>query len=183
MRNAGIAAAAAFVVAIALANYATAHYAPWHVVGLIITAGTWFAAATFVLRDVVQVAFGRAASYLLIAGALLVDVVASRWIGDLAWITAGSALAFACSETIDAEVFTRYRTQIGRRVFGSGILAAIADSLIFCVVALSPLTTGFVAWGDLWRVVVAQLVAKAIVVSVGSAISAKTLPAPAVQAA
>lgn len=180
MKIAGSAAAAAFVLCIALANYVTAHYEPWHVIGLIITAGTWFAAVTFILRDVVQVAFGRAASYALIGLALLVDVVASRWIGDLAWITAASALAFAVSETIDAEVFTRYRTQIGKRVFGSGILAAIADSLIFCVVGLSPLTTGFVAWGDLWRVVLAQLVAKAIVVTVGSAISARTLPAPEV---
>lgn len=133
---------------------------------------------TFVLRDVVQVAFGRRASYILITGALLVDVIASKWIGDLAWITAGSALAFACSETIDAEVFTRWRSQIGRRVLASGVAASIVDSVVFCVVALSPLTTGFVAWGDLWRVVLAQLVAKAIVVTVGSAISARTLPAP-----
>lgn len=180
MKVAGSAAAAAFVVCIALANYTTAHYAPWHVVGLIITAGTWFAAATFILRDVAQVAFGRVASYALIGAALAVDVIASKWIGDLAWITAASALAFACSETIDAEVFTRYRSDIGRRMFGSGVLAAIADSLIFCIVGLSPLTTGFVAWGDLWRVVLAQLVAKAIIVTIGSAISARALPVPAV---
>jgi queuosine precursor transporter len=178
MRLAGILSSIAFVACIILANYATAHYQPWHIIGLIVTAGTWFAAVTFILRDVVQVAFGRAFAYGLIAFALIVNFAASRWVGDLAWITFGSAVAFALSETIDSEVFTRYRAKIGMRVFGSGILASLADSLVFCVIALSPLTTGFVAWGDLWRVVAALMLAKFIVVSVGSAISAKTLPQP-----
>lgn len=180
MRNAGLIAATAFIVCIALANYATATYQPWHVAGLIITAGTWFAAATFILRDVVQVAFGRRSTYALIVAALIVDLIYSRTNGDLYWVTLGSVGAFACSESLDSIVFTRYRTKILQRVLASGVCASIIDSFVFCILALSPLTTGFVAWGDLWRVVLAQLVAKFIVVIVGSAISSRTLPQPVV---
>lgn len=176
----GVVAVALYFAAVVLANWATAHWMPWHVWGLITTAGTWFIGATFVLRDVVQINYGRRIAYAVVAAALVVNFAMSRYVGDLEWITAGSACAFAVSETFDTEAFTRWRGSIGKRVLASGVASSIVDSLIFAVVALSPLTTGFVAWGDLWRVVVAQVLVKTAVCGIGAALTQRAYPAPVV---
>jgi hypothetical protein len=183
MKVFGALAAVAFLACVALANYAVATYAPWHVAGLVITAGTWFAGATFILRDVVQVAYGRWSTYGLIAGALVLDLVWSRHNGDLAWVTAGSVAAFACSETIDSEVFTRWRLDVLRRILASGIGASVVDSFAFVLIALSPLTTGLLGWGDVARAIAGQILAKLVVCAIGSAVSARVLPRQAVAAA
>jgi queuosine precursor transporter len=183
MKILGVLAAAAFLACVALSNYAVATYAPWQVAGLVITAGTWFAAATFILRDVVQVAFGRWSTYGLIVGALVLDYAWSRHDGDLAWVTTGSVIAFACSETIDSEVFTRWRLDVLRRILASGIGASVVDSFVFVLIALSPLTTGLLGWGDVTRAIAGQIVAKLVVCTVGSAVSARVLPRQAVAAA
>ena len=155
---------AAFMLATGLANYLTANYAPltfdWLGQVWIITWGTWMIAATFFLRDAVQVKHGRRTAYLAIAGALAVNVAMSLYYGDLFWITAGSALAFIVSETLDTEIFTRLRERLVARIAVSGIVAGTIDSAVFAVVGLSPLTTGIVPWQYLWTTIVAQVVVK-----------------------
>lgn len=165
--KAGAAALGLYLSAIVAANVLTATQPPLIASLLgqtwVVTWGTFLAAATFFLRDAVQVTLGRAAAYLTVVAALLVTVALSHYYGDLAWVTAGSAIAFALSETLDTEVFTRLRGGIGKRVAVSGLLGGTLDSVVFALVGLSPLTTGIVPWEFLWTTVVAQVVVKCAV--------------------
>lgn len=181
-RWAGYLAAVAYVLCIMAANWLTAQYAPWFVAGVAITAGTWLIGPSFVLRDVVQLAHGRAFAYGLCALALVGNFLMSRYYADLAWITFASACAFAISAVIDTETFTRLRARLLARVAVSGGLAGVLDSTVFVIVGLSPLTTGIVAWGDVWRVIVAQVIVKTVCVAICSApfYRAKLAPADAV---
>ncbi|CAB4894505.1 unannotated protein [freshwater metagenome] len=163
----GLAIAAVYVAAIVTANIVTATQTPWSFDALgqhwVVTWGTWFIAATFVLRDLVQLRLGRAAAYAAVGAALLANVAVSFAYDDLLWVTVASALSFALAETLDTEVFTRLHGSVGRRVAVSGVLGGTLDSILFAVVGLSPLTTGIVSWEFLWTVVVAQVVVKAAV--------------------
>jgi uncharacterized PurR-regulated membrane protein YhhQ (DUF165 family) len=157
-------AVAGYVVAIVVANVVTANYLPLQFDALgqhwVVTWGTFLIGVTFFARDAVQMAVGRAGAYVAIVGALLVNVALSRHYGDLAWITAGSAVSFAVSETLDTEVYSRLRSSYGTRIAVSGVAGGTLDSLIFATLALSPLTTGIVPWAYLWTTIVAQVVIK-----------------------
>lgn len=168
-RSIGLAAAILYAAVIVAANYLTATTVPWFVSGVAITAGTWLIGPAFVLRDVVQLAYSRRVAYAVVAVALAANFAMSRHYADLAWITFASTCAFAASAVIDTEAFTRLRYRLPERVAASGVGAGVVDSAIFAVVGLSPLTTGIVAWGDVWRVVVAQVIVKAACVAVCSA--------------
>jgi len=152
-----------YIASIVAANVLTAHTAPLILGAFIVTSGTWFIALTFPLRDAVQIHTTKAFSYVAIAVALGASALTSWRLGDTLWITGASALAFAVSETLDTEVFTRLRGNLPKRVLISGLVSVPADSILFAVVGLSPLGVGFVPYGNLWRVVVAQIVAKSIV--------------------
>lgn len=160
----GIIAIPAYIAAIVIANIVTASEAPltfdWLGQHWVVTWGTFLIAATFFLRDAVQLAVGRRGAYAAIAVALIANLVLSRVYADLAWITAASCLAFALSETLDTEVFTRLRGNLAKRVAISGVLGGTLDSAVFAIVGLSPLTTGIVPWEFLWTTVVAQVVVK-----------------------
>jgi uncharacterized PurR-regulated membrane protein YhhQ (DUF165 family) len=108
----------------------------------------------------VQLALGRAKTYAAIAVALGINVALSRHYNDLMWITVASAAAFALSETLDTEVFTRLHGSLGKRIAVSGVLGGTLDSAVFAVIGLSPLTTGIVPWEFLWTTIVAQVVIK-----------------------
>lgn len=154
-----------YIAAIVVANVLTASYHPWFVAGVAITAGTWLIGPSFVLRDAVQLAYGRRIAYAALAAGLVANYALSVHNADLAWITTGSCAAYAVSETLDAEAFTRLRARLARRVLFAGLVSGSADSIVFVTIGLSPLTTGFVAWGDAWRVVVAQMIVKSVCVA------------------
>lgn len=160
----GLIVAPLYIAAIVAANILTAHEPPlvfdWLGQTWVVTWGTFLIAATFFLRDGVQIAFGRATAYAMVGLALVVSVVLSRYYGDLLWVTIGSAAALAVSETLDTEVFTRLRGSISKRVAVSGVVGGTLDSIVFAVIGLSPLTTGIVPWEFLWTTVVAQVVVK-----------------------
>ena len=172
----------AYLAAIVTANVVTATQPPitfdWLGQFWVVTWGTFAIAATFLLRDAVQVAFGRSAAYATIGLALGLNAALSLHYGDLAWITAGSVIAFALSETLDTEVFTRWRGSISSRVAISGVLGGTLDSVVFAVVALSPLTTGIVPWEFLWTTIVAQVVVKSAVNLVGALAFSRQRPEP-----
>lgn len=155
-----------YIAAIIIANVLTANQIPIEFQFLgqtwIVTWGTFFIAATFFLRDAVQVLMGRTAAYMAIAVALAANIVLSVHYDNLLWITIGSALAFATSETLDTEIFTRLRERLAARVAFSGVAGGTVDSIIFALVGLSPLTTGLVPWEFLWTTVVAQVVVKSV---------------------
>jgi len=152
-----------YIASIVAANVLTAHTAPLVVGAFVVTAGTWFIAATFPLRDAVQIHTTKAFSYVAIAAALGASVLASWKLGDTLWITGASALAFAISETLDTEAFTRLKGNLGKRVLFSGLISVPFDSVIFAFVGLSPLGAGFVPYDVIWKVILAQIVAKSIV--------------------
>lgn len=172
-----------YLAAIVAANVLTATQPPIEFDALgqhwVVTWGTFFIAATFVLRDAVQLAFGRSVAYATIAVALAVNVALSLHYGDLMWIVVGSAVAFAVSETLDTEVFTRMGGGVGRRVAVSGIVGGTVDSILFAVLALSPLTTGIVPWEFLWTTVVAQVVVKGAVSAAAAVPFGRVEPVPA----
>jgi uncharacterized PurR-regulated membrane protein YhhQ (DUF165 family) len=153
-----------YIAAIVVANIVTANEPPlmfdWLGQHWIVTWGTFFIAATFFLRDGVQIAFGRRGAYAAIAAALIANLAMSSHYANLAWIVAASCIAFALSETLDTETFTRLRGSLGKRIAVSGVLGGTLDSIVFAVIGLSPLTTGIVPWQFLWTTIVAQIVVK-----------------------
>lgn len=155
---------ALYVAAIAVANVATAKYAPWliHIDGQIIaiTAGTWFIGATFFLRDFVQARHGLRVAYMAIGAALLVNLALSIHYRDLLAITLASAAAFAVSETSDTIVYTKVDGRMGPRIIASGLVSCPLDSTIFVLFGLSPWTTGIVPWSAVFLTIVAQVVIK-----------------------
>lgn len=164
MKKAGIAIVPAYIAAIVVANIVTANETPimfdWLGQRWVVTWGTFFIAATFFLRDGVQLAFGRRGAYLAIAVALLANLAMSSHYENLAWIVAASCIAFGLSETLDTEVFTRLRGRLAKRVAISGVFGGTLDSVVFALIGLSPLTTNIVPWEFLWTTILAQVVIK-----------------------
>ncbi len=176
-----------YIAAVAVANVLTANYAPlmfnWLGQTWVVTWGTFLIGATFFLRDLVQLRYGRRVAYLALAAALAVNVVLSIVYNDLLWVTVGSAAAFAVSETLDTEVFTRLHASVRKRVLVSGVIGGTIDSAVFAVVGLSPLTTGIVPWSYLWTTIVAQVFVKCAMQVVAAAVWPRDPVAPAEVAA
>lgn len=175
---------AAYVVATAGANIATANLTPIFTTFLgepvVITAGTFFIGATFFLRDAVQVTSGLRAVYVAIAAALAINVGFSLHYGDLLAITLGSAAALLVSETADTIIFTRVDGKLGPRVLLSGLISVPLDSIVFVLIGLSPLTTGIVPWVAVVPTIVLQCLIKvAMQVVAATPVWRASLPSPA----
>lgn len=133
--------AAAFVSAVAAANWLTARYGFAPVgFGLEATAGTFAAGACLALRDGLQDAAGRRA---VLVAILLGGIVS--WATSDPWLAAASGIAFVASEVLDALVYTPLRTHArfgGRRwavaVVGSNAVGAVADTAVFLALAFGP---------------------------------------------
>lgn len=180
-RRIAILALALYVGAIVLANYLIVHGmpgatpTPFHtytlptLFGLVCPAGTYMAAATFPLRDIVQRGGGR----LLGVAAILLAAAVSWWVSDPA-IAVASGGTFLISESFDFLVYTPLqRRWFAPAVVASGIVAAVVDSLIF----LKWAGIGY-GHGELAGLIVAKLL---VVVLVGGPAAyglRRVLPAP-----
>lgn len=162
-----------YVLALAGANVITASTVPLNAGPLLITWGTWTIAATFVLRDLVQLEHGRSGAYLTIAAGLAVSAIASVLLGDPLAITVGSAISLAVSESADTEVFTRLRARLPARVLTSGLVGGTLDSVVFALVGLSPLWANIVPWSALGAVIAGQIIVKSAMQIVGAAVVAR----------
>lgn len=123
-----IPAAAAFLGAILAANFVTSAYGLIPVgFGLVATAGTYFAGATFVLRDLVDDRAGRAAVLaLIVAGAALSFAI------SLPQIALASAAAFLLSELADFAIYRPLRRRgYVRAAIASNVVGTVVDSLVF----------------------------------------------------
>ena len=122
-----LATAGGFLACILAANYVTTRYGMVPVgFGLIATAGTYFAGASFVLRDAVQDTVRNArpqakdwqvalwVAGLIVAGALLSYLVSAPF------IALASGVAFLASETADLLVYTPLRRK-RLRAGGGGV--------------------------------------------------------------
>ena len=80
-----------YILAIVIANFITAYFAPLVLGIFIIPWGTVFVGLTFVFRDLVQLQYGRRKTYYIIAVGLGISVVMSIFYGDMLPITIAQA--------------------------------------------------------------------------------------------
>lgn len=159
-----------YLVSIVTANVVTARFAPLEFSMFIVPMGTLFVGATFIFRDLVQNKYGRAKTYLFIFIALLLSGAVSFSLGDTLMIVAASALSFAIAETADTEIYTRLKLPMGWRVFYSGLVGGLLDSVVFVIVGLSPIGAGFLPWEAIPAAIVGQVIVKTIIQMLGALI-------------
>jgi len=163
-----------YIAAVAAANIVTAATTPWDVGPFLITWGTWFAAVTFVLRDVIQLRHGRRIAYVAIGAGLAVAAVSSALLGDTEAVVVASGLAFGLSESLDTEVFTRLRAGLPLRVGVSGVIGGALDTSVFVIVGLSPLWSGIIPWSAVPNAILGVWLAKCLIQAL-AAVSWKAL--------
>lgn len=134
----------------------------------IIPMGTFLIGATFIFRDLVQNKYGRKKTYLFILTALILSGAVSSLLGDTLMIVAASALSFIISETADTEIYTRLKLPIAWRVFYSGIVGGLLDSVVFVIVGLSPIGAGFIPWEAVPAAILGQVIAKTVIQLIGA---------------
>lgn len=127
--------AVVFLGCILAANVVTTHLGMVPVgFGLTATAGTYFAGATFILRDALQdVAGKRWTLGVIAAGAILSFAVSDPF------IALASAVAFGLSEIADLAVYTPLRKRgYIRAAIASNIVGALVDTVAFLAIAGFP---------------------------------------------
>ena len=90
-------------------------------------------------------------------------------------IVAASALSFAIAETADTEIYTRLNLPMAWRVFYSGIVGGLLDSVVFVIVGLSPLGAGFIPWEAVPAAIVGQVIVKTVIQMLGALILSQGL--------
>ncbi|MCH7323811.1 VUT family protein [Solibacillus sp. MA9] len=159
-----------YLLSIVIANVVTARFAPLEFGMFIVPMGTLFVGATFIFRDLVQNKYGRAKTYIFIFLALLLSGVVSFSLGDTLMIVAASAISFLIAESADTEIYTRLKLPMAWRVFYSGIVGGLLDSVIFVIVGLSPLGAGFIPWEAVPAAIVGQVIVKTVIQLLGALI-------------
>jgi len=127
-----------YVASVVAANVLTEHLGLVPIgFGLLVTAGTFAAGATILIRNIGQDALGRPLILLLMA----VGVALSWWLAS-PQLAVASAAAFTLSELTDMAVYTRLR-QRGRGVAlpAAALAGAVVDTLLFLHLAGFPVTT------------------------------------------
>ncbi|WP_274308802.1 VUT family protein [Solibacillus daqui] len=159
-----------YLLSIVIANVVTARFAPLEFGMFIVPMGTLFVGATFIFRDLVQNKHGRAKTYIFIFIALLLSGAVSFSLGDTLMIVAASAISFVIAESADTEIYTRLKLPMAWRVFYSGIVGGLLDSVIFVIVGLSPLGAGFIPWEAVPAAIVGQVIVKTVIQLLGALI-------------
>lgn len=126
----------AFLGCILAANYVTTRYGMVPVgFGIMATAGTYLAGVTFVLRDSIQDAYGKAVTVALI----VVGAAASFLVAD-PFIALASGVAFLVSEVADLLVYTPLRRRgYVRAAVASNVVGAVVDTVLFLWIAGFPI--------------------------------------------
>jgi Uncharacterized conserved protein len=149
-RNKAWASLIGYVIVIIAANWMTNVFGLVSIVGLAVTAGTFAAGLALIMRDAVQVYFGKAVSLV----AILVGAGISAFTSTPA-IALASGIAFLVSELVDFGVFTPLRSKsLPLAVVSSSIVSAPVDTVLFLHIA------GF---GITWEAVVGQFIVKTII--------------------
>ncbi len=159
-----------YLLSIVIANVVTARFTPLEFGMFIVPMGTLFVGATFIFRDLVQNKYGRKKTYLFIFTALLLSAIVSYSLGDTLMIVAASAISFLLAETADTEIYTRLKLPMAWRVFYSGIVGGLLDSVVFVIVGLSPLGAGFLPWEAVPAAIIGQVIVKTIIQMFGAII-------------
>jgi uncharacterized PurR-regulated membrane protein YhhQ (DUF165 family) len=133
--------AAVYVALVVLANWLASRYLvtiPWIGRSYTVPAGVLAVGAVLVIRDWLQQlrGLGWAIPLMVAAGALSYIVgIAAGWT-SLQKIAVASVCAFACSETLEAVVFTPLRNRnLTAGVIASGVAGSALDTYVFLVLA------------------------------------------------
>lgn len=151
-----------YLLTIIVANVITARYEPLNLGVFIIPMGSFFIGLTLVMRDMVQNTWGRNRTYMWIVVALALSAVTTYFVGEPMWIVFASAVSFIISETVDTEIYTRFKLPFVRRVFYSGVVSGFLDSSVFVIIGISPLGFGFVPWSLVPYAILGQWVTKVV---------------------
>lgn len=147
MTRTAVLAIAGYIGSIVLANWMTTTYGLIGIgFGLAVTAGTFAAGASLVLRDAVQVTAGKVAVLL----AIVAGIAVSYLVAD-PFIALASAVAFGASELVDLLIFTPLRRRLALAVVVSSVVSAPIDTVLFLNIA------GF---GVTWQAVLGQFIVK-----------------------
>lgn len=157
-----------YLISIITANVVTAAFAPFQLGVFIVPMGTLLIGATFIFRDLVQNKYGRKKTYLFIAVALVLSALVSFLLGDTMLIVVASAISFAVAETADTEIYSRLNLPMSWRVFYSGVVGGMLDSVIFVIIGLSPLGANFLPWEAVPAAILGQVIVKTIIQSIGA---------------
>lgn len=166
--GAGVSARAAcsvvsYIAAIVAANVVTAHLGLVPVgVGLMATAGTYFAGFALLARNITQDTAGRLVALAAMAVGIALSVVLATPTLALA-----SGVAFAVSELLDMAVYTPLRARTdwwARAILPASLLGAVADTFIFLSLAGFPLWPGAVGQmvGKGWAIGIPVVVVLAV---------------------
>jgi queuosine precursor transporter len=159
-----------YLISIIAANVVTAKFAPLNIGVFIVPMGTLLIGATFIFRDLVQNQYGRKKTYVFIGTALILSALVSFFLGDTLLIVLASALSFVVAETTDTEIYTRLKLPMSWRVFYSGLVGGLLDSVIFVIIGLSPLGAGFLPWEAVPFAIAGQVIFKTIIQGLGAAV-------------
>ncbi|MGG3471340.1 VUT family protein [Neobacillus pocheonensis] len=159
-----------YLISIVTANVVTAAFAPLQLGLFIVPMGTLFIGATFIFRDLVQNKYGRKKTYIFIGIALFLSAVLSFILGDTLVIVLASAISFAVAETTDTEIYTRLNLPMSWRVFYSGIVGGLLDSVIFVIIGLSPVGANFLPWEAVPATILGQVIVKTIIQAIAAII-------------
>ncbi|MBN9653276.1 VUT family protein [Halobacillus sp. GSS1] len=157
-----------YLLSIVTANVVTAAFAPFDLGIFIVPMGTFLIGATFIFRDLVQNKYGRKKTYFFIATALVLSAIVSFLLGDTMLIVIASALSFAIAETTDTEIYTRLKLPMSWRVFYSGLVGGLLDSVVFVIIGLSPLGAEFLPWEAVPAAILGQVIVKTVIQSIGA---------------
>ena len=160
-----------YLIIIAVSNVITAMFPPVSLFSglVIIPTGSVLVGATFLLRDFVQIQYGKRITYVAIFAASLISAAISWTVGDTMFIAIASVAAFLISESLDTEIFSRLKKSFVCRVALSGIVGGIADSMVFVVLGLSPIGGAILTWDQVPYAILGQAIVKAVVQPVGVA--------------
>jgi queuosine precursor transporter len=167
-----------YLAAIILANVLTAAFAPISLGLLIIPVGSFLIGATFIFRDLVQNKYGKKKTYVFIIIALVASAICSYLLGDTLMIVFASAVSFIISESSDTEIYSRLKVSIVNRVFISGVVGGLLDSLIFVTLGMSPIGAGFLPWEAVPYAILGQFLAKLVMQVIGALILYQALKLP-----
>ena len=85
-------------------------------------------------------------------------------------IVIASALSFLVAETTDTEIYSRLKLPMSWRVFYSGLVGGLLDSVIFVIIGLSPLGANFLPWEAVPAAILGQVIVKTIIQGLGAII-------------
>ncbi|QGQ46010.1 VUT family protein [Metabacillus sediminilitoris] len=157
-----------YLISIILANVITAAFAPLLFGVFIVPMGTLLIGATFIFRDLVQNKYGRKKTYWLIGIALFLSAVVSYLLGDTLIIVLASAISFLIAETTDTEIYTRLKLPMSWRVFYSGLVGGLLDSVVFVIIGLSPFGANYLPWEAVPAAIIGQVLVKTLIQGLGA---------------